>query len=232
MTKSLAKIIYSIKEQLSAYHVTDDTVYDDEFLADKIADVRSNLIYDEQQKKSLSDGYYQQICCLEVMCEEKTCTINGVDVSSGDVTYYIDLPALNERVGDINIKYLGLTDMLTKFDQKSMDGFISLAGSPYTSGRPAYMRVGKRAYLRNLPTDGTRFLCIIGLLANPVNACDFSDEETPYPVPDVFKLELIVKRDILSTYGISADELQDSRDKAVPPQEAKTVQKQSNQRDG
>ena len=224
MGKSLKKIVYSIKEALEGYNITDDTVYSNEYIADKVKDVRSTMIIDEIRNNIVDDGNYSQYCCLEVQCQNKSCTINGQTITSDEIEYYVELPRLVPNTGWNNIKYFGLIDMKTPFSRKNVDGFLSLDGNKWTGKDPAYLVVDSHAYLANLPSSGIKFLCMIALLDDPIDECDW-DEDDDYPVSDVFKLEMLVKKDILSTFGIRADVEQDSRDTTPTDTEVKTVQK-------
>ena len=89
--------------------------------------------------------------------------------------------------------YFGLDDFSTQFARNSFDGYMSNEGALWTSRMPIYVVVDGKALLKNLPNPGIRFICIMALLFNPTDICEF-DEEAPYPVPDVHKLELLVKK--------------------------------------
>ncbi len=218
MAKSLKKIVYSIKEELTGYNITDDVVFSNEYLIDKINDVREVIIKEHFKESGIDGQFYQTICCLEVKCFEHGCTLNGKFYKSGSIYWYVELPALIESVGWKNIMYFGLDDFKTQFARNSFDAYLSNEGALWTSKMPIYTVVDGKAILKNLPTPGLRYICIMALLQNPQDACNW-DEESPYPVPDVHKLELLVKKDIMSLYGVIPDEKHDARDmKGVPTQ--------------
>jgi len=223
MGKSLRDIVNSVKEALTGFNITDDTLYDDMYLQDKIIDVRNTLIKQEIEAGKNMDAYFQFICCLDIKCLETTCTVGGITVGDGDFKYYIDLPKLNENIGKKAIKYIGLSDLKTPASLMSIQGYISLGGSRYTSNLFSGTRIENRIYLQNI-TPGLTVLCGLLLLDNPQESCDFN-KDSNFPVTDVYKLELLVKKDILSTFGINPDQVSDSMDSPTSANEAKVVSK-------
>lgn len=229
MNKPINKILYSIIESLTGYDLTDDFKIDPEYILDKIHDTRASMIAEEWRNKMLDDAYYQKVCCIEIECTETTCTVGGVSLPSGTKEFYVDLPGLNNRIEWDNIAYLGTVDMNNNFNRKTFDGLMALQGNRWTANQAAYTIVGNRAFIKNLPTSGTLFLCLVAVLDNPVVACDYNEETNPYPVPDAIKLELRVKQDILSTYGLPKDKQQDSQEAISQPNQLSDSQKQVNQ---
>lgn len=212
MSKSRLEIIDSIIEGLSAYNVTDDSVFTREFIGYKVDVMRETLIKNDFPK--IGDEYYQSMCCIEVLCLEQGCTVEGLGfIASGDVVWYSELPKLITDVGWKDIKYVGPPDYLEGFTRMSLSGFQSHHGRLYTMGDIIYTRIGDRIYYANIDPK-TKYVCLIGLLSSPEDECDY-DENQDYPVPDIMKLEIAVKRDILSTYGILPDSTQDTSGQPV-----------------
>lgn len=210
--KTLPAIIDSIKLALSNYNIIDDSKLDNEFIADKINDVRAILINDEfEKKKSVDDLYYQRTECIEVKLDSnKSCEVECEDTGINEI--YVTLPALLTRVGWINIKYLGTLDLNKNFTRKSLAGLLASKFSKWTKNDTIYSVISiDTAILRNLSCP-IGFVSMIGLFANPADVCDYDEGTDMYPVPDPYKLEMIVKQDILSTYGIPRDEKNDARD--------------------
>jgi len=202
-------------ESLSAFNLTDDFEIDAEIIKDKINDVRSVLIAEEWKAKMLDDQYYQKVCCLEIKCEDVACNVAGVPMKAGQKQYYVELPALNNRIDWDNIKYLGTIDMANNFNRLTLSGMLSSDGNRWTAKDTFYTVINDRAILKNLPTANTRFLCLVGILDRPNQSCDWLNDDTDYPCSNVLKLEMLVKQDILSAYGLPKDKLQDSQE-AVP----------------
>ena len=211
MGKPLKNIVYTIKEELSGYHITDDSLFTDEYLIDKINGVREVLIAEQFKEGGIDGQFYQTLCCLEVKCHTQGCTLNGKFYKSGSTYFYIDLPALIMKVGMKNIMYFGLDDYYTQFTRMSFDGYMSSNSALWTGRMPTYTVVDGKALMKNIPTPGLKYICIMALLSNPVDACNWDDNQD-YPVPDIYKLELLVKKDIMSMYGIVGDEINDARD--------------------
>ena len=232
MAKSTLNIIYSITDKIKP-KLSDDTLLpDEEWILDKMNDVRANIIREVfTQTRKLDDMLYQQRDCIELECREIVCvtdlpyrsergeSISDRDIKSGDIQYFIHLPELQGGIGWHNIKYLGLSDYKTGFERKSLIGFNNHEGALYTGREPAYTITdgiqsengGPEALVRNAPTAGVKFLGIIAIFSGPTTLCDTRLEDD-YPLTDdlINRLELLVVRDILSTLGLPLDAYNDA----------------------
>lgn len=211
MAKTLQKIIDSIKLDLHIL-VDDDLLADaDEFIADKIHAIRETLIREEyDQRRYVDDKYYQFTNCIEVECFKNTCTIGGITITTPFILWKATLGKLMSGIAFNDIKYLGTGDFNTPFDRLPFESFALNEGSGiWTSDLPCYTLVGEEALFKNLD-EKTRLLFGVLLLSNPVNACSYSDDKI-YPVPSEYKLELLVKKDLLQTWNIPVDQLNDAR---------------------
>lgn len=202
------QIIDSIIEGLSAYNVTDDSIFDRDLIGYKVDVMRDTFIRNDYPV--IDDKYYQKVCCIEVECQKQGCDVPGIGfVESGDTLWIAELPTLITDIGWKDIKYLGSPDLMNEYYRKTLGGWQSLTGLLYPSPDDVnYTIIGNHAYFLNI-ASGTRYVCLVGLISKPSNACSYNENDD-YPVPDVMKLEIAVKRDILSTYGILPDVKQDS----------------------
>lgn len=200
MGKTINKFIYSVKNQIAAFNLTDDFTVSDEFIYEQMLDVRAAVIDElNRNKKAIPDGYYQRICCLEIMCSNVSCE-TGVQYPEPE--YYVDLPEIMSFENWSEIKYLGFPgfEQDKKFDRLNFDSWTSTDGREYTSTDPFFTVVDRTAYLKNLPTSGGKYLCLIALLSEPRSSCDWNDKSIlPIPREKVHKMELITIKQILST---------------------------------
>ncbi len=211
MNKTQKEIVYSVLESIYKFRIPDDFDISTEFVKKKIDDVNVRLLEEMHKQGESLDAFYQKMCCIEVKCTETACIIDGISIPSSDITWYAELPSLNQKIGTSNIAYFGTSDMKSNFTKKSESGFFN-NGELEWSKSPSYVIVGNKAYFKDLPTTGNKFLCLIGILSSPSTACNFNDN-TPYPTPDAYKLELLVKQDIVSSLALMPkDEISDSRD--------------------
>lgn len=205
---SLQRIVEIIKEKVSGFHVPNTFPLTNEMIIDRCNVIRELLI--QQNKKRLEDSFYSLTCCIDVICEGFGCTINGDFINSNVTLYTAELPSTITGVGQNDIRYLGLTGLSDKFDKVPLDNFINAKGSVWTNKRKMYSRIGSKVYLKNMP-KGLNKICLVALLKQPTTLCDYNYEETDYPCPQGYKLELLVTQDILSGLGIYPDELNDTR---------------------
>jgi len=210
MSKTLAEIGYSIRNQIKGYYPTDDERIDIQLVYDKCWDIRSLLLKEEYRKfKKLNDQDYTTECCLEVECDIIHC--NGYN--SGVKEYYIKIPKVESSLGYDAIKYLGTVDKRNPFRRTSFQGFLYSDHEKYTSKAPSFTLVDDKAILKNLPTHGLKFVCLIGVLEDPRDICN---EDDPFPIARhlIHKLELLAIQQFMSTIQIGPDEGNNARDES------------------
>lgn len=211
MDKSKKEIVFSILEGLNSYNITDDTVFDEDHIGYQVDIARISLLKEELVAGKITSGYYQKMCCIEVKCEKEGCSVPGIGmVYTGDITYYADVPGLISFVTD-NIKYVGPTTWsnLDAYQQVEWSVFQNSTTGIWDNGKPIYTIINGKLLFKRLPTDGIRYVCMIGLFESPNSVCDY-ELEKPYPVSDPLKIEIIVVKNILSRLGINYSERNDA----------------------
>lgn len=208
--KSLKQIAESIRIDLK--QVTDESYLDqkEEYLYDKINGIRASLIRETlKEDGSLDSSFYQ-----DYGFDVETLQEFHFNITSSVKTFYLDLPFLVPGIGMKSLRYVGDDDFTTPgFKIGSMSEMQSSDGALYTSQKPIASVIGNKCILKNIP-KGTRKLFVIGLYMNPLDVVGF-DENSPYPVPSTYKLEMLVKKDLLSTWGFPLDVLKSMNDETV-----------------
>jgi len=210
MSKSLAEVGYSIRNQIKGFFSGDDERIDIQLIYDKCWDVRSVLLKDEyRQFKKINDQDFTTECCLEVQCGNLVC--NGID--SGVKEFYITIPKIEASLGQDGIKYFGTVDKMHPFRRSNFQGFMFSGYEKYTGKVPTFTLVDDKAILKNLPTQGLKYVCLIAVFEDPRNICS---EDDPFPIARhlVHKLELIVIQQFTSLIQIGPDEKNEGRDSA------------------
>lgn len=208
MSKTLAEIGYSIRNQVKGYFSSDDERIDIQLVYDKCWDVRSLLIKEEFRRfQKLNDQDYTTECCLAVECEPIICD----GKNSGHTELVVDIPKIESSVGYAGIKYFGTVDKKFPFRRVNYQGFLYSGHEKYTGNVPTYTLTDGKATIKNPPTEGLKYICIIGIFEDPRNICD---ENMPFPIARhlVHKLELLVIQQLMSTLQIGPDESNDARD--------------------
>jgi len=119
-------------------------------------------------------------------------------------------------LGYNGVKYFGTTDKKTPFRRVSYPGYLYSDHESYTSKAPSYTLLDTKAFLKNLPTDTLKFICIIGIFENPRGHCK---PEDAFPIARhlVHKLELIAVKQLVSTISIGPDEYNNAKDDSPMP---------------
>lgn len=218
MSKTLAEIGYSIRNQVKGFFSSDDERIDIQFIYDKCWDIRSVLLKDEyRQFKKINDQDFTSECCLEVKCNSVIC--NGID--SGEKEFYVEMPIIENSIGQDAIKYFGTVDKKKPFRRVNYQGYIYSDHESYTGKAPSFTIINGKAILKNMPTKGLKYICVIAVFEDPRSICD---ENSPFPLARhlLHKLELIVIQQLTSLIQIGPDEANNGRDNS-PDQ----LQKQS-----
>lgn len=217
---SLAEIGFSIRNSLTGFVSSDDERMDIEFIYYKIRAIRGVLLNQLVSENSALDGsWYQRINCLELKCDKIVCNSVGLDESYS----YVDLPHTEAVSG--GLVYLGSADFTTSWQQISWLGFQFSDGSQMNGRLPIYTVIGDRAFIKNLPTDCSKYVGLVGILENPIgDGCYTLKENEDYPIPSnqLYKLELLVKKDIMSTLQIPADQFNNANDDPRADKEVST----------
>lgn len=228
MAKSLKKIYDMLVDELQQYQPSDDFPIPRKLILDKIHDARAAIIRREyKDSKKIDPAYYQPICCVEVDCLPQGCTFNGVFVASGETIWHAVLPALITDVDDLNLIYVGQDNYSRPWSLMNFEAWMNVEGNIATGTLPAGTIVGSDLYLKNLPTQGIKFICIIALVYDPTSVCNWDDDK-PYPAPDDMTIQMLVKKDINAVYPILPDNRQDSRPPEVNQQQRPQRQQATN----
>lgn len=202
--KTQRKIIYSVIEFMSGFVVTDDSPFDEQLIADKIDDVRATLIKQEwNDKKSINDLYFQEYE-VDIKVREIIDRHNQQNI----IQFTVEFPELLAAVQWDNIKYLGKKDLSKRYNRRNLNGFMNGQHRRYSSNEVDYVVTGpSKALIRN--EREAKDIVTIALFKNPSDVSKSLD--VIYPVPDVTKLEMIVKQELSAALGIKSDEDNDSR---------------------
>lgn len=224
---TIRRHIDDIKEKISNFHPTDDLNVPEEFILEKMNQVRETLIRREIETGKSLDEYYQFDCCYEIKCQKTACKINGITFTADKALYYIDTPEFIPGI-DKPISFLGDQDG-RQYSRLSFSGFMNQLFLGAAGTLPAYTIVGNKIWIKNPTVSGKVFACMNVLKKDPQNPCQ--DWDVPYPVPSRYNLELLVTKDILSSYGIYIDDNSDNKDDRIVTAQAYKQQQQAKKKD-
>jgi hypothetical protein len=204
-------MVFTIRNQFSAFVITDDSRLKKELVEDMVLDVRALLAKEVfTASKFLGDEWYQTCEGIEVL-SKKPVMPNGVIEEHPEL--YSVLPALQSDIGFRNIRYLGTVDGRNNFTRLSFSGFICSGGRLVTDNEPFYTITTNTAMYKNLPNIGQKYIRLIGVLHDPREALNFTeDSDFPMPNAQTHKCELIVIKQLASTLGVQPDIINDAAD--------------------
>jgi len=192
------EIVYSIKDQLTAAGYTDDSLQDEELIGHILNNVRLVLLKDYYKEfKTIPPTFYQEQCCLDVVCKKVECD----GVWSGDKELIVEIPPV-VSLGDNEIIYFGLSDKMSPFKYIPFQNLPFASHDKFNKKATAYTLVGTTTYIKNPPTQGLKYACMIALFEVPVEGCNPTEPGTwEYPLPGILihKAELLVIQQLLST---------------------------------
>lgn len=215
---TIVENLYKIKERASSFNITDDNKLSDEFLIATMNDVRASLIKEEYNSKGyIADAYYQMNCCYEIECLEGSCVYDGVEIGDGKYSYQVKLKSHVKGLNGSEIKHIGDRLGSVKFNIMNFNQFTSLEGRVWTKNTSAALVLADAIHLKNLPTPGMKFVCLLEILEDPRNSCDWIDDTTEYPVPSATKLVDMVLYRLMISGRMPDDKLNNATDDTVNP---------------
>jgi len=201
MSESLEQIGYRIRDSIKGFISNQDERIDIEIIYRKMAAVRSLLLKEQYNAQGyLDESIFGQKCCLEVQCSPIVC--DGLE--SGDVEYWVDAPDIEALLGDQAIRYFGGPDLRSPYTHRNLNGATYQQYNIYTSHTPSYTITGTKFTIYNMPTKGLKFVCLIAVFEDVMSICTPSD---PFPLPStlIHKMELLIKKDLMSTLTLKPD---------------------------
>lgn len=210
--RPLIAIVDAIKIDLKQF--TDDNRLNtlDGLIIDKLHDFRATLIREELTRQKYVDAkYYQKDDKIAVDCMQNSVTVAGILLKSKNTIWKAILPTLIENVNGKEVLYLGIDGFDRKFQSRTLQSFLSLKFSRWTDKETIYTVYGNTAIFKNLPTKGLKYLTGLFLYKYPTDAPGFTIN-SDYPVPSATKLQMLVKKDILATWNIQEDRINDAMD--------------------
>ena len=215
--QTLSKIVDELREELSGYRLTDDTLLPDrEYFIDKINEYRGSVL---REMEVIPEGCYTTTCCNEIDCKGQECTVDGIVFKSKRKLYSVSLPNLIDGIGTKDILYLGLDGFAEDFTRVNLRNFIQADYSEYATDFAMYCRIGNSILIKNLPNDGLRFVCVTFVSMSPVDECNY-DTATNYPASDhiLSRVKRLVKMDVLQSMGYPKDFINDALPAMQQPQ--------------
>jgi hypothetical protein len=210
MAESLEQIAYRIRDSIKGYLPNQDEIMDIEIIYRKMAAVRSLLLKEQYNtQKYLDESIFGQKCCLEVQCSPIAC--DGIE--SGDVEYWVDAPNIEALLDDQAIRYFGGPDMKSPYTHRSLNGANFQQYNTYTSHTPSYTITGTKFTLYNLPTKGLKYVCLVAVFEDVMSVCK-PEDQFPLPSSLIHKMELLIKKDLMSTLALKPDLKNDAQDTA------------------
>lgn len=212
------EILHQVKERDSSFNITDDYKVDDELIIAMMNNTRSTLLRELYNDKGyISAEFYQMNCCYEIECVEGFCEYNGVEIGDGEFGYQVKLKPHVTGLNGLEIRHIGNRLGSLKFTKMSFDSFNSLESRKWTPKTKAATIVGDLMFLKNIPTAGMKFVCLLELLEDPRTACDWRNDESTYPVPSAQKLIDMVLYRLMTSGRVPDDKLQNAAADTADP---------------
>ena len=207
----LRKLISQLQLELSGFGYTDDNPLDYEYMKDCLVIANKTVLDDFCRSGLTLDGFYQRITCIRLVCDETSCVIDGIIFQSGMYSHIASLPPLVKTIGMKNISFLGVDGFDKEITRVSLDEFLSMDNARHTKNEPVYVIIGDVAIFKNIP-KGLSLLLLVAILSDCTQACDWpEDDSAEFPTPSEYKIKLIVKKDIASTFPPQADLIDDAQ---------------------
>jgi len=214
MNKSINKIVESIMIDLK--QITDESFLATKrnYIIDKIHAIRASLIRESLNDTKHIDKQFYTLWQGEITCQHRSVTINNLVFTSKTDLYTATVPTLIQDVGERNISLLGDDTFSMTFIMKTLSGFQASLYNIYTHGMPLATLVSNTLLLKNVPKS---MIVVYGYILpyDPTEIDGFTND-SDYPCPSIYKLEMLLKKDLLSSWGLPLDVLKTENDESIP----------------
>lgn len=209
MAQTLKQVVDELREELSGYRISDDTLLPDkQYFIDKINEYRGSVV---REMEVIPESMYTTTCCNEIVCVGQSCTVNGVQLKSRNKLFQVDLSNIIDGIGTKDIIYLGLDGFSSQFSRVNLRDFIRSNYNEFGNNAPMFTRLGNTALIKNIPNESVFFVCITALYLNVQDACSY-DDKTVYPASEhiLNRVKRLVKMDVAQALGFPKDFLNDA----------------------
>ena len=200
----LELMTYRVLEKVSGYNITDDFEIGDDFVRDIIINMRSTVLKEFlAEKRYIPKEMYLEVLKLKV---ERS---NPDETTTRE--YHVVLPSpLEAGIGKLDILYCGPNDEYNNLPRASLNGMYAWQFSEFGGKEMTYCVVGDRIKLVTSAQRGLKFLKVIGVFARPI----IIEDVEYFPIPETLavKLEMLVVKDILSTFNVRNDDNNNASD--------------------
>lgn len=200
----LQLMTYRVMEKISGYNISDDFEIDESLVRDFIINTRSTVLKEfYAQHRQVPRSIYVEVPNIEVkkLRPDSTTTRER----------YVQLPSpLDEGIDTLNVLYFGPNDEYNNMPRVSHGALQSWRHSEFGGKETVYSIVGDRAILVFNSEKGLKFVNAICVFSRPVEI----DGVEHFPIPEslAVKLELLVVKDILSTFNVRVDDVNNASD--------------------
>lgn len=221
MAKTIDEIVYSILERLSGFNLTDDFRISPLQIEKLAGSVRETLIREEFKAGMLSSDYYQRYDCVKLTKGERSCkhletSVVQYEGHSGSI------PSLISGVGNANLILVQIGQ--NAYSPLPPQVFFSNYNFGYGRKIRTYTIIDEIMFAKGMEecSGENIYAAIIALFSDPLSVmtCGVNRNKMKYPVPSDYKLEILMMKDILSTFNISPDVLNNTRDDTVGQKES------------
>lgn len=209
MAQTLKQIVDELREELSGYKLTDDTLLPDkEYFISKINEYRASVL---REMDVIPESMYTTTCCNEIICVGQSCTIDGIVVKSKRKLFEVDLTNVIDGVGNKDIIYFGLDGFAENFTRVTLKEFIRAEYREFGANYPIYARIGTKAIIKNIPNESLFFICMTALNHYVEQTCSYNDK-VAYPASEsvLNRVKRLVKMDVGQSLGFPKDFLNDA----------------------
>lgn len=207
----LELLTWRIWEKLTRFNITDDERITRPLIRDWVIKARSTAMKElYREKRYIPEGFYTLIRDMKM---------NRLNPDSTKTReWYVEIPQLDMGIDSFNVSYFGPDDMMRNFSRIGMNAFRTIESDEVSGNDPYYVIQDGRALVKN-PPRGIRKITMLAVTQNPVEIN--GEERFPIPSTIEMKIELLVFKDISSTFNVPIDIINDAADLPVQPDQGR-----------
>ena len=225
MAKTLNQLVYSVKEIVSAFFITDDFQITDTWLADQLISQNHTLLRKAYTQRRLDEMLYLWDSKLQLKVLDSSFLFEGVTIKNKTDFCYADLKPLVTGLRGREIDVVANVGLSKVFTRTTLRRLLRAPGRYYVlPGKGKYAISGDKLLFRVNEAMSSKFISVNAIWSDPRKVNGWNNDMV-FPTPSEKNLELLTIEHIGRGMGFPADLINDATRAYVQRQPAQEEKK-------
>lgn len=219
MSKTLHDLVYSIKEAVSNFEITDDDPISDLWLEDQIISQNHTLIRKALKERSIDDQLYQIHEPIKLKEFDNSINIDGVRINSNSKLCYGDTPSILTGLRGMEVEFVSNLSYDTVYTREPLKRLLRKSSGYYDSFNIRYALMPGKVFFKSGHLGIGKYVSINAIWSDPREVSSW-DPGQKFPTPSEKNLEILTIQHVAHAMQFPMDLINDAQ-RAVGMQKSK-----------